>query len=200
MAAGKHALWNTAGKVVDIRRAEDRLACARVGAAVRHWTLPDCIYRGLPDGAFTVNGESDLWLPLHPAEMPLVEKLRRHLARVLPKDARLAVPLTLGNHVDHRLVRSAAEALRRPLYYYADFPYAARPEGTVPPGVEEDGLERTPVSAVGLQAWQEAIDAYRSQVDDLFGSSAGMRAQVAAYWQRGGGQFLWKGGFTARVA
>jgi hypothetical protein len=50
------------------------------------------------------------------------------LRRLLPPDWQLVCPLTLGNHVDHQLVRQAAERIGRPLCYYADLPYGLKNE------------------------------------------------------------------------
>ena len=50
-------------------------------------------------------------------------KSRDWIAAALPAEARLVSPMTLGGHIDHQLVRSAAESLGRPVWYYADYPY-----------------------------------------------------------------------------
>lgn len=189
-AEGKHAEWRTGARsTVRVRRAEDRAACRRLGAVLRWWSLPDCIYRRLPDGSPLITCNDALWLPVHPGELGLALRLRGWLRRSLHPDDRLVVPLTLGNHVDHRLARFAAEGLRRPLYYYADYPYVAREGVRYPSG---GGLYRLEISPEGLEAWQEAVGAYVSQVDDLFGSREAMYAHLHAYWQRGGGAALWQ--------
>lgn len=190
-AAHKHAVWGVGREVVAARRAEDRAACAAVGASARGWTLPDCIYRRLPDGAPLVSGEDDLWVPVHPGEQRLLASLRAWLRRGLRPDDRLVVPLSLGNHVDHRLVRAAAEGLRRPLYYYADYPYVQRSGLWRPYGLPTAQIYACPVSEEGLAAWQQGVAAYTSQVDDLFGSRERMRQLLREFWQRSGGSFLW---------
>jgi len=191
-AAHKHAEWQVTRKVVYERRKEDRDACLRVGADLRWWTLPDCIYRRLPNGEALIQKNDDLWLPVHPGEMRYIVRIRSWLRRNLREDDRLVIPFTLGNHVDHRLVRAAAEGLRRPIYYYPDFPYVARSGLWQPRGLPEDQIYTRAVSEPGLGAWQEAIAAYYSQVSDLFGSHDGMLIAVRDYWKRGGGSFLWR--------
>jgi LmbE family N-acetylglucosaminyl deacetylase len=190
-AAWKHREWKIDRRVVFYRREEDRLACSRVGAGLRWWSLPDCIYRRLPNGEALVTSNDSLWLPVHPGEQTLVARLRVWLRRNLSPEDRLVCPLTLGNHVDHRLTRAAAESLRRRLYYCADFPYAARDTLRIGTGLADEGIYRQPVSQAGLRAWQAGVAAYSSQVADLFGSEEAMRAQVEDYWERGGGSFLW---------
>jgi LmbE family N-acetylglucosaminyl deacetylase len=192
-AAGKHDEWRIGARSsVRVRRAEERSACRRLGAAFRWWNLPDCIYRRLPNGEPLITYNDALWLPLHPGEQSLAPRLRAWLRRGLRPEDRLVVPLTLGNHVDHRLVRAAAEGLRRPLYYYADYPYIAREGVRYPSGLTEDRIYRLEITERGLAAWLESVAAYTSQVDDLFGSVEKMRDGLRAYWARGGGGMLWK--------
>ena len=190
-AAHKHAEWHVGRKVIAARREEDRQGNLRVGALPHWWTLPDCIYRRLPDGEPLISENDDLWLPVHPGELPIQSRIKSWLRRSLQPDDRLVVPFTLGNHVDHRLVRSATESLRRPLYYYADYPYVARSALWQPRGLAEEFIYTCPISEAGLHAWQEGVAAYESQVSDLFGSYDGMLAQLRDFWQRGGGCFLW---------
>jgi len=190
-AAQKHAEWRVGRKVIAARREEDRQANGRVGAETRWWSLPDCIYRRLPDGEPLISENDDLWLPVHPGEMEHITRLRAWLRRGLKADDRLVVPLTLGNHVDHRLVRAAAEGLRRPLYYYADFPYVARSSLWQPRGLAEENIYTRAISEPALAAWQEGSGAYISQVSDLFGSHDGLLVQLREFWERGGGSFLW---------
>jgi LmbE family N-acetylglucosaminyl deacetylase len=188
-----HAALKAPEREVSRRRGDDRAACAQVGAVPRYGRLADCIYRRLPSGAPLIVQNDDLWLPVHPGEAGLVGKLARWMRRSLPREANLVCPLTLGNHTDHRLVRSAAESLKRELYYYADFPYSAQ-GSWAEPGLAEEGLYRKEVSPEGLRAWQEGIAAYGSQAERLFGSLGEMRVRVEEYWKNGGGSVLWKVG------
>jgi LmbE family N-acetylglucosaminyl deacetylase len=192
-AAGKHAEWKVDERAaVRVRREEDRLACQRLGAELRWWSLPDCIYRRLPNGEALITYNDALWLPLHPGEQGLVLRLRAWLRRTLRADDRLVCPLTLGNHVDHRLARSAVEGLRRTIYYYADYPYIDRDSLQWPAGLPEEQTYRQPVSPEGLNAWQVAVAAYATQVSDLFGTSESMRALLRDFWARQGGSILWQ--------
>lgn len=187
-----HEDLGVGANLVSLRRIEDRTACALIGASVRHGMLPDCIYRFLPDGSPLIRRSEDLWLPVHPAEMDLAVRLQRNWARRIPRDAQVVMPLSYGNHVDHRLTRMAAEGLDRPLWYYADFPYAQWHNLPLDAGLPAERILRVEVGAEALARWQDAIAAYTSQVERLFGSEAGMREQVEAFYQRGGGTFLWR--------
>ncbi len=82
-AQSLHERWETGPGAVSVRRAEDEAAVQRLGARPRYWNLPDCIYRRLPDGNWLVNGEEDLWQPVHPEEQNVVRRLVEWLAQGL---------------------------------------------------------------------------------------------------------------------
>ncbi len=197
-----HARWGTGPEAVSARRAEDEEAVRVLGAGLRFWDLPDCIYRRLPGGDWLVNNNDDLWQPLHPEEQSIVYRLAKWIDRGLgqaaaPAETRLVSPLTLGNHVDHSLVRAAAELAvnrqRVDLYYYPDYPYAAQPE-TSWTGKAGEGWQRTcqTVSREALAAWQEAVARYQSQISTFWATRAELDAGLEAYWQTGGGTCLWR--------
>ena len=103
--------------------------------------------------------------------------------------------MALGGHVDHRLVRAAAEALARPLHYYADYPYAVADPLNGSDLRGELGkfrpAQRGASSAQALAAWQEAIAAYTSQISTFWGSLDEMRAHIADYQRESAGVTLW---------
>jgi LmbE family N-acetylglucosaminyl deacetylase len=187
-AAAIHARWGTGPQAVRERREEDQEACQILGASPRLFDIPDCIYRFLPDGSPLIVNNEDLFSASLEREAGLVDGLAAQLRSRLPARAQLVAPLTLGNHVDHRLVRAAAQALGVPLRYYADFPYAAR---------EDPDLERhlrpgwraweRPITAAGLEAWQRAVAAYRSQASTFWVDDAALRADMEQYWRSTGG-------------
>lgn len=190
-----HARWQTEEEAVAVRQNEDLAAASQVGAGLRYWDLPDCIYRQLPGGSWLVNGEEDLWKPVHPLELPVVERLAAWLEQGLRPDDVLVSPLTLGNHVDHFLVRAAAERLERSLCYYADYPYAVTARSSLAEKTRKGWQEVCyPVSHAALCAWQAAVGSYTSQISTFWGSLAEMRAALESYWQSGGGTCLWKTG------
>jgi len=189
-----HMRWQTEEEAVATRKKEDLSAASRLGAGLRYWDLPDFIYRRLPDGSWLVNGEEDLWKPVHELEMPVVERLARWLAQQLrPKD-NLVCPLTLGNHVDHFLTRAAAEQLGRSLWYYADYPYALAVGDELASKTGENWHRKCyTVTRAALEAWQDAIGSYTSQISTFWGGLDEMRTALESYWRSNGGTCLWKG-------
>jgi len=188
-AEALHTRWGTEN-AHPVRRAEDAAACQRLGATYRHFPIPDCIYRRSPvNGEHLYASEAALWGPVHPDEAELANEIASMLKRELPAQVQLVSPLGLGNHVDHRLTRLAAEKLGLPLLYYADYPYV------LPAGNRQmlGNLSSmfTPLSPDGLRAWQDAVAAHQSQISTFWKSLAEMREAIREYSQQIGGVRLY---------
>jgi LmbE family N-acetylglucosaminyl deacetylase len=194
-AALLHARWETSQNAPAERRAEDRAACRAMGAVPRHFNLPDCIYRrGLDNLTHLYASEEGIFGPLDPSEAGLVVQLAADLQAMLPAEANVVSPLTLGGHVDHRLTRAAAEKLGRPLWYYADYPYVLSQASQLET-LGQSGWQSVdfPVSEAGLEAWIASVAAYASQVSTWWPDAASMRASMREFWQSSGsGIRLWK--------
>lgn len=185
-AEQQHAQWALPPReAYAIRRAEDRAALGVLGADLAHLAFLDCIYRQGAEGPY-YNSDDDIFGAVDPADAELVRVLSEQFAALAPVErGRVAVyaPLGLGNHVDHQLVRRAAEAwLDTRLIYYEDYPYV---EKTNP---EQDLAELAPwvvsLSQDDLLAQIEAVACYRSQLDVLFGGPDEMAARIRAHAQR----------------
>jgi LmbE family N-acetylglucosaminyl deacetylase len=186
-----HARWKTGPTAASQRRAEDARACALIGAAYRHFSVPDCIYRD--PGAPRYNREEDLFGLIHPDDSALGDSLSRSLSEALPAGTQLVCPLALGSHVDHRLTRLAAEALGLPLFYYADYPYLQK-EGPYFEALHQEGWDSQffPVSAAALEAWVASILAYDSQISTFWESPQTLRGELSAYYRKESGLRLWQ--------
>lgn len=189
-----HSRWRTGREGPALRRSEDEQACARLSSKAIHLPFPDCIYRSLPDGSgarITANEELFSFDPQK--DLPVVQDITHYLAGNLPKDCDLVVPLGVGKHIDHQIVRLAADALHRPLLYYADYPYA----GDHPDQVKEktfgimEPLYHSP-DETGLRAWQEAVAAYQSQVSTFWPSLDEMKTALEDYSRSEPGSILWR--------
>lgn len=166
-AAEMHAKWLTtsAHQTVELRREEDRQAAAVLGARVVHFDFIDALYRRGPDGEALYGDPVDA--TVNPADAALPAQLTAELRPKLRPDDRLVCLLGIGDHVDHVLVRRAAELLKRPVLYVADMPYVLRhPESVQAKTV---GLVPTArlVSVAGVEAWIASVAAYGSQLRSL---------------------------------
>jgi len=192
-AQGLHDRWGTGQGGAAPRRAEDVLACRRLGARYRHFSIPDAIYRRNPeDGKPLYTSDEDLFRALPASEYGLVEQLADQLKELLPPECQLVCPLALGNHVDHQLVRAAVESTGLPLWYYADLPYVLRAGG--PPDDLVAGIQACTfqVTGFGLDAWVESAAAYGSQIGTFWPGVVAMQAELRAYCHAMGGVRLWK--------
>jgi LmbE family N-acetylglucosaminyl deacetylase len=195
LAETMHASWNLGRDAVERRRAEDRAACARLGADWVHLPIPDCIYRlAGASGKWRCASRRDIFGPLHPQDEELLAAIVARLA-ALPPANRLVAPLGIGGHVDHQLGRRAAEACAHPsLGYYADQPYCARDPAFLKdwrarPDWSED---RVRLDEAGLAAKLAAVRAYVSQVTKLYpagfekGSPGRRTLRGESFWRKRG--------------
>ena len=179
-----HKMWgfNTAEEVVRGRRVEDINAASIVGATTVHFDFLDCIYRRGPDGEWLY---SEISVPPHPADKDLPARIAAEASARLEPDDVLVCQLAVGSHVDHVIVRQAAELLGRPLTYDIDVPYIFyKPEelDTKAVGMKESVHL---ITEVGLERWQEAILAYKSQIStlgDVFNTPEKVKESINSYW------------------
>jgi LmbE family N-acetylglucosaminyl deacetylase len=118
-----------AGDLMAARRLEDERYAYFAEASIVFLDLPDAVFRGY-------EGDEELLAAPRPDDRAPVDLLVKEIARLEPQ--KVYLPLGIGDHVDHQLVREVGVALlqlgRRwvmpgPEYagivtYYEDFPYA----------------------------------------------------------------------------
>ena len=193
--ASLHARWELGRDAAAQRRAEDLAACVLLGADALHLDAPDCIYRLDPaTGAPLYVSDADIFGDIHHAEMSLVAHIAG-LLRGLPAAAEAYAPLTVGHHVDHLLVRAAAEQVwGGALRYYEDYPYAQQPGKLDAVLGDAAGWRSTiiPLDAADLEAKCAAINAFRSQLSTFFAGRADLDAQVKGYAASVGGERVWR--------
>jgi LmbE family N-acetylglucosaminyl deacetylase len=193
----QHTSWGVSGaEAFATRRSEEAAALQRLGASFTQLGLLDCIYRG-DDAGFFYTSEEAIFGSVHPADESLVDALVRRLVALEPfaPGATVYSPLGLGSHIDHQLVRRAAERWRgRDLLYYEDCPYAYRM------GLDRMEIQRGESRLAPRPVWLTegdmrakigAIALYRSQMGILFGGYAQMEACVWAYGRAVAGRGGW---------
>lgn len=180
--------------VTALRRAEDRAWVAALGAGV---SLVDL---GRPDAALRPEHLGDFdpvaTDPLGPLDLFEMATLMAHFESLVAAATALLLPLALGEHLDHVLVRDAAIRAakgRCALAFYEDLPYAA----TLSPSEVGVGVERaamalgTPLVARRTPRLDPILRRrdcllYASQID-----SEGAWALVAYGGRHGGAERLW---------
>lgn len=192
-AQALHTLWGTssAEETVQLRREEDLEAGKILGAKMRHFDLPDCIYRRAPSGEPLY---LDIFVPPHEAESGLPSQMAHTMSAYLQADDQVVCQLGIGGHVDHVLARQAAEQLGRPLLYLADLPYLFKQPTVLAEKTARMKVSSHPITEAGLRAWGEAILTYRSQFSTLFDSPEEMERSIRSYVKEWGGIPLWQAG------
>ena len=188
-----HKRWNTGPQAAESRRTEDTLACERLQAISQHFHYPDCIYRTLPESSHPlIEKEADLFQSLPISEQPLIDKIVHHLRLALPAEYNLVIPLGIGNHIDHQIVRKVGETLNRSRFYYADFPYSIKDSSQIiemiPPN---SSTYHFPLNNQSLAIWQYAVEAYASQISTFWSSLSEMYQAIETYAQSPLGNCLW---------
>ncbi|MDL5155696.1 PIG-L deacetylase family protein [Actinomycetospora termitidis] len=174
------------------RRDEDRDVVERLGARPEHAGHADALFRrrDVPEAVGRVLPELAHRYPTYRFDIARGRisggdrALRAGLARDLAERAGevdlLLAPLGVGRHVDHLITRDlGAEWTRTPVVHYADFPYSLTHEPD-PTFVRRAGL-RPHVVDDGLDAKEQLIRGYRTQVDALFPDGVVPRAPET-YW------------------
>lgn len=181
-----HQRWGLPYDAPAVRREEDRAAMAALGCIPVHWELPEAIYRCAAGGEHLYPDGLSIWGEPDPADGPLVGEVSRRIA-ALPDSVILYVPLGAGGHVDHQLVRRAAEGTGRPLVYYEDYPYAHEPERVEKAlGAGEWEPRLVFLDERALAARIAAVACYRSQLSSFWADQAEMEERVRAYARRVG--------------
>lgn len=186
-----HTEWGTSSGVqtVRARRAEDLRAAGVLGAHPRHFGFLDCIYRRDAEGRPLY--QEALYTPPHACDAGLPTQIARTISKGLRRDDVTVCQLGIGEHVDHLLVRKAAELLGSPLLYDADLPYLLNHPDELEPMTASMASGLEPVSVAGRAAWLRAIQEYRSQLSTLFESPESMSERLGAHWTETGGIRLW---------
>ena len=193
-----HKMWgfDSAEEVVRGRRVEDINAASIVGATTVHFDFLDCIYRRapIPDASLPIqeasgtNGEwlySEISVPPYPADADLPRQIAGAVAARLKPDDVLVCQLSVGSHVDHVIVRQAAELLGRPLIYNIDVPYIFYKAQELEP--KSAGMKESvqSIAETSLKRWQEAVLAYKSQIPtlgDVFDTAEKAQESIQSYW------------------
>jgi len=200
-----HAQWGFADakETVYKRRIEDTTAANILGAKVLHFDFLDCIYRRdangdwlYPEGVFGTIRAEDAELPAQIAAAITPRLQPDDPARFnspfqrSERDDVLVCQLGIGSHVDHVLVRQAAELLGRPLIYDIDMPYflyKSNEFGDKAAGMKESTRR---ITETALERWLDAVVEYKSQLpslNEVVSTPERARASIRAYWKKWGG-------------
>jgi len=189
----------TAGDLMARRRLEDERYAYFAEASVVFLDLPDAVFRGY-------EGDAELLGQPRADDPAPVELLRREILRLEPQ--RVYLPLGVGGHVDHQLVRAVGAALLAEprawvmpgpdwagiVTFYEDFPYAWWSNFGRLEDLGDGFLAELPADVSLSPEYADisdqvetkirGISLYESQLDGLFGGVGPMAEAVRAFGLR----------------
>jgi LmbE family N-acetylglucosaminyl deacetylase len=180
-----HSQWDLApAEVVAARLREEQAAIGRLDADLLWAGMLDAIYRH-PQA---YHSRATLFAEPAPDD-PLFVELRAFIAALRERApaATFYGPLGVGSHVDHLITHQAAiDTAGAQLVFYEDFPYVARPGAIETRLAALQGPWRPRTIAIDRTLSQKivAIEAYSSQLNELFGGVEAMARAVAEYGAR----------------
>jgi LmbE family N-acetylglucosaminyl deacetylase len=192
-----HRSWGDPPDPIGMRREEDAAALRVLGSEARWLEVRESLYRQGPDGAWLYASREGIFGEVDPAERERwPAELAAALAEQVPPKTEVTyyAPLGVGNHVDHQLAHAAGRRLRESgaeVLFYEEYPYAQHP-GQVDRAREARGAlawtpRLFPLTEEQLAAKVESVRAYRSQLQNLFGTEAYMEDLVRFYATQVGG-------------
>ncbi len=203
-----HQRWKlTDDTAVSGRRKEDTSAGKMLGAEVKFGPYPDAVYRINPaDNSPLYPDDAAIFGPVNEDD-PVKEARRAAVIQAVmglfglgAKDT-VHVPLGVGNHVDHQLVRDMGKAIAQwrpnnPLFFYDDFPYSLKGQQVIKQSVADLDIDVTrslfPVDDAAIDAKIAAIGCYKSQLSSFWDSPNNMAREVRAFTNQVGGEGEWR--------
>ena len=192
-ALSLHKRWKLDQDIVKIRRIEDLISCEMLGAIACHFQYSDCIYRKFKDGQPVVQKESDLYRKISGNQRLLVNKISRELNQKLEYGQILVAPLSIGNHLDHQIVKKSVGLLKnKTIYYYTDYPYNLTSDVVIQTMIPENYIRKSfTLENDDIIAWHKSVSAYRSQISTFWSDVNEMEQKIINYAMDDGGSHLW---------
>ncbi len=201
--ADLHQRWEAGADPLRARQLEDENAARVLDVDFMHVPMPDCVYRVAGDLALYPSEES-LFGEVHPADYA-PRLLKGIQIPGLDTAAGLYLPLGVGHHVDHQIVRDWGMRQARDVpdksvvRFYVEFPYSKEDRSTEA-ALAELAWQLEPADVrladADIDAKISAIACYHSQISTFWDSHVSMAADVRRAFtdQRSGAwvERLWK--------
>ncbi len=189
----------TGNRLTNQRRQEDQTACKILGAGFRHLKWYDAVYRksGWKRFLYPDTCQSEI----NNADEILVRGITQQLQRFLAFDDVMFVPLSLGGHVDHRIVRAAAEGTgHNCLVYYPEIPYLQRYPEQVAANTQDLSSLLCQLDAKDIELWTKAVACYHSQLTMLETAAGPLAAMLEEYRSNPMKLFVRSGEFSRAIS
>lgn len=195
--------WQLGPDPVPGRQAEERQAVEVLGSSVSFGSLPDALYRTDGKGNVLYPTLESLFGEINPHDP--AQKYSPPAFDLVDAQTVVYVPLGVGGHVDHQLVRNIAlEWLQShpevAVFFYEEYPYSSTGDAALQRA--RDGLNRPTIPVMialteaALNARVDSIACYKSQISSFWDSIPAMMDAVRKYTaQVGDGDYaerLWQ--------
>jgi hypothetical protein len=177
--------WRLGPNPAEKRRIEDRRAIEFLGASVEYGPFPDALYRADMDRNWLYTDLQKLFGPVDPRD-PVLQQAH-FLTDRLEHDMTLYIPLGVGNHVDHQVVRDIIMAWRKShpevaVFLYEEYPYTTQGLTAINTARLALNDETIPVihhlRSEALDAKIRAIVCYESQISTFWTDAETMAREV----------------------
>lgn len=191
-----HRKFGLGLNAMEIRRQEDKNAIELLGASYLHLNLLECIYRKKRDNAHVYKKLTDIFNVNLNTERAVIDDLITVFLNNINLNSyqKIYIPLGIGRHVDHCIVRTAVEQYLQiagsnsmdKLFYYEDMPYVCYnnnlnwklEQADVATGLHEVFFH---LPYQNLKIKIQAIEQYRSQLKMLWISKYSMLKQMSKH-------------------
>lgn len=182
--ADLHERWQAGANPLLARQDEDYQAVSSLGASIIHIPLPDCVYR-IHDDVPLYPSEESLFGEVHPDD-PAPDFLSSIVIPFQDRARTVYIPLGVGHHVDHQIVRDWGLNLfwNRdivPIKFYAEYPYSNH-ENSIERALDHFSISLTPNNVIlnkdDMTAKVTAIAYYTSQISTFWKSLDAMETDV----------------------
>lgn len=201
--ADLHDRWRAGADPLRQRQIEDENASNILGVDFMHLPLPDCVYRLAGELALYPSEES-LFGDVHPADYA-PRLLKGIQIPELETAAKVYLPLGVGHHVDHQIVRDWGMTQMRDapdksvLRFYVEFPYS-KVDRSTELALSAIDLPLEPADVIlsdkDMAAKLKAIACYDSQISTFWQDLVTMETDVRrAFTDSHSGDFVerfWK--------
>lgn len=145
------------------RKREDKMAMGLLGVSWNHLSFADWAFRHKYEGAYCTNEQP---------ERDPNDRILRALTKAIVafrNSETFIIPLAIGGHIDHVLVRGAAEIAAEParLCYYLDYPYALSVLNWTGPNILKVMRARKSVKIMS-EMKKQLLETYSSQIPQIF--------------------------------
>jgi SAM-dependent methyltransferase len=156
------------GLLFRARRQEDFLLMKSLGIKFNHLGFIDAAFRKDGKGNDVYNVERQFSGRISEEDRYLTMQIENKLRKIIKYQSPIFVPLGIGGHVDHQIVRVVTEKLPAVKIYWEDYPYNLKTSDDYSPGLSFPENRFFTLSDYDRSGKLMAIKRYKSQVNVLF--------------------------------